>query len=109
MTRHISGEWGIARLVHQVIDKVFKGLEQVAADVDDVIVGDSSPAVHAKTIRVHASKAYANILSSSAPRKLIWAPQTLIFWGTPSRPRFARPNVENVSALNEIPMARSQD
>lgn len=93
----------------KMIDKVFKGFEQVAAYVDGVIMGDSAPASHTKTIRVHSSSAYANILSSTTPRKLIWAPRTPIVWANPCRPRFARPNVENVSALNKIPMARSQD
>ena len=69
----------------KVINEVIKGLGQVAAYLDDVIVFDSDLTAHVETC-VRSSSVCASITSSSLPRRLASAPRMLIFGATPFRP-----------------------
>ena len=70
----------------KVINKVTKGLEQVAAYLDDVIVYDLDPPAHVKP-SVPSLSNCASTTSSSPPRKPDSARRTPISWATPSSPR----------------------
>ena len=69
----------------KVISEAAKGLKQVAAYLDDVIVFDSDPSTHVKS-SVPSSSDCASTTLSSLPRKPDSARQTPISWATPSRP-----------------------
>ena len=51
MARYASGQQRLAWVVVKVINEVIKGLKQVAAYLDDVIVVDSDLVAHVRTIR----------------------------------------------------------
>ena len=72
----------------KVINKVIKGLEQVAVYLDNVVVLFSDPAAHAETIRsLFERLQYASRITSSFPRRIVWALRMLTLWPTLFRPR----------------------
>ena len=69
-----------------VINEVIKGLEKVAAYLDDVVSLDFDPTAHVKTIQALFERIRKHNLKLS-PSKLASAPRTQFFWATPFRPR----------------------
>ena len=70
----------------KVTTEAINDLEQVAAYLGDVIVFDSDPTAHVKTIRALFERLRKHNLKV-CPRRIDWAPRMLIFWATPFRPR----------------------
>ena len=89
----------------KVINEVIKGLGQVAAYLDDVIVFDFDLTAHVETC-VSSLSVCASITSSFLPRRLASAPRMLIFGATPFRPLVSERGQNLRLALNKIPMPR---
>ena len=89
----------------EVIGEVSKGLEQVVAYLDDVIVLDSDPSTHLKTVRALFERLRNHNLKLS-PSKARLGSTDADFLGHSISPAGARPNAENVSALTLMPMPR---
>ena len=83
-----------------------KNLEQVAAYLDDVIVFDSDPTVHVKTMRALFEHLRKHNLKLSASKVRLGATDA-DFLGHSISPAGVRPNAENMSAL--IKMSMPQD
>ena len=86
----------------KVTNEVVKGLEQMAAYLDDVIVFDSDPTAHVKTtwalferLRKHNLKLY--------PAKALLGATDADFLGHSIPPAGVRPNAEKQSALIKFP------
>ena len=90
----------------KVINEVMKNLEQVAAYLDDVIVFDSDPTVHVKTMRALFEHLRKHNLKLSASKVRLGATDA-DFLGHSISPAGVRPNAENMSAL--IKMSMPQD
>ena len=89
----------------KVINEVTKGLEQVAAYLNDVIVFDSDPPTPVKTIRALFERLRKHNLKLS-PSKARLGATDVDFVGHSISPACVRPNAENVSALTLMPMPR---
>ena len=89
----------------KVINEVTKGLEQVAAYLDDVIVFDSDPWTHVKTIRALLERLRKHNLKLS-PSKARLGATDADFLGHSISPAGVRPNADKVSALTLMPMPR---
>ena len=89
----------------KVISEVTKGLGQVAVYLNDVIVFDSGPSTHIKTIRALFERLCKHNLKLS-PSKARLGSTDADFLGHSISPAGARPNAENVSALTLMPMPR---
>ena len=63
--------------VVRVLNEVIKGLKQMAAYLDDVIVCDSDPTVHVKTVRVLFERLRKHNFKLS-PSKAAWGPRVLL-------------------------------
>ena len=87
----------------KVINAVAKGLEQVAAYLDDVIVFDSDPSAHVKTIRVLFERLREHNVKLS-PSKARLGATDADFVGHSISPAGVRPNAEKVSALTLMSM-----
>ena len=86
MTRHAQRQQCFARLVRQVINEVIKGLAQVAAYLDDVIVFDSDPTAHVKTRRALFERLRKHNLKLPPSKARLGATDSN-FWATPFRTR----------------------
>ena len=89
----------------KVINEVTKDLEQVAAYLDDVMVFDSDPSAHVKTIRALFERLRKHNLKVS-PSKARLDAMNVGLLGHSISPADVRPNAENVSALTLMPMPR---
>ena len=89
----------------KVINEVTKGLEQVAAYLDDVIVFDSDPSTHVKIICPLFKRLRKHNLKLS-PSKAKLGPTDADFLGHSISHAGVRPNAEKVSALTLMPMLR---
>ena len=86
-----------------VINQVIKGLKQVAAYLDDVIVFDSDPIAHVKTIRSLFERLRENDVKFS-PSKARLGATNMNFLGHFISPAGLRLNAEKVSVLINMPM-----
>ena len=86
MARHAPGHPRFARVVDQGYQRGYKGLEQVAAYLNDMIVFHSNLTAHVKT-RERSPSTCASIRSSFPPRKAALRPWTLIVWAIPFYPQ----------------------
>ena len=66
----------------KIINEVINDLKRVAAYLDDVIVFDSDPVAHVRTIRSLFERLRSTI-SSFPPRRRDWVPPMRTFWATP--------------------------
>ena len=73
MARHAEGQQRRPQLVRQGINEVIKGLERVAAYVDDVIFYDTDPTAHTANIRALFQRARLHNLKLSAAKDRIGA------------------------------------
>ena len=87
----------------KVINQVITDLEQVAAYFDDMIVFDSDPTAHVKTMRALFDRLHKHNLKLS-PSKARLGTTDADFLGHSISPAGARPNADKVSALIKIPM-----
>ena len=90
----------------KVINEVIKGLAQVAAYLDDVIVFDSDPTAHVRTIRALFERLRKHNLKLS-PSKAHLGATDANFLGHSISPAGIRPNAEKVSALMKMPMPKN--
>ena len=90
----------------KVIVEVMKGLAQVATYLDDVIVFDSDPTAHVKTVRAlfECLRKHSFKLSTSKARL---GATDAIFLGHSISSAGIRPNAEKGSALMKIPMPQN--
>ena len=95
-----SSEWFV-----KVSDEVIKGLEQVAAYLDDVIVFDFDPTALFKTMRALFERLRLHNLKFS-PSKARLGATDADFLGHSISPAGVRPNAEQKSALIIKPMPR---
>ena len=89
----------------EVIGEVSKGLEQVVAYLDDVIVLDSDPSTHLKTVRALFERLCKHNLKVSPSKARIGATDA-DFLPHSISPAGVRPIAEKVSALTLMPMPR---
>ena len=87
----------------KAINEMIKGLKQVAAYLDDVIVFDSDPVAHIRTIRSLFERLQKHNLKLS-PKMARLGAIDANFLGHSFSPAGQRPNAENVSALTNMPM-----
>ena len=87
----------------KVINEVIKGLKQVAAYLDDVIVFDSDPIAHVQTIRSLFERLREHNLKLS-PSKARLGATDANFLGHSISPVGLCPNAEKLSALINMPM-----
>ena len=87
----------------KVINEVIKGLTQVAAYLDDVIVFDSDPVTHVRTIRSPFERLRKHNLKLSSSKARLGATDAN-FLGHSISPAGLRPNSEKLSALTNMPM-----
>ena len=90
--------------VVKVLNEVTKGLEQVAAYLDDVMVFSDLP-THVNTIRAFFERLHKHNLKLS-PAKARPRTTDADFLGHSISPAGVRPNAEKVSALSFMPMLR---
>ena len=96
MTRHASGQQRLAWVVRKVINEVMiKSLKQVTAYLDDVIVFDSDPEAHVRTIRSLFERLRNHNLKLS-PSKARLGVTDASFLGHSISPAGLRPNAESV-------------
>ena len=88
----------------KVINKVIKDLKQVAAYLDDVIVFDSDPAAHVRTISSLFERLRKRNLKLSPSKARLGATDANVL-GHLISPAGLRPNAEKVSALTNMPMS----
>ena len=79
----------------KVVNEVVKGLEQVAAYLDDVIVFDSDPAAHVKTMRTLFERLRKYNLKLSLSKARLGATDA-DFLGHSISPAGVRPSAENI-------------
>ena len=91
--------------VKKVIDKVTKGLEQVVACLGDVIVFDSDPSTHVKTIRALFERLRKHNLKLSPSKARLGATDADSLGHSISLAG-VRSNADKVSALTLMPMPR---
>ena len=89
----------------KVINEVTKGLEQVAAHLDNAIVYESDPSAHLKTIRALFEQLRKHNLMLS-PSKARLSATYADFLGHFISPAGVRPNADKASALSLMPMPR---
>ena len=89
----------------KVINEVTKGLEQVSAYLDNVIVFDSDPSTHVKTIRALFKGLRKHNLELS-PSKVRLGATDADLLGHSISPAGVRPNAEKVPALALMSMPR---
>ena len=90
----------------KVINEGIKGLAQVAAYLDDVIVFDSHATAHVKKIQALFERLRIHNLKLSPSKACLRATDTK-FLGHSILPAGIRPNAENVSALMKMPMLKN--
>ena len=90
----------------KVINEVIKGLAQVAAYLDDVIVFDSDPAAYVKTIRALFERLRKHNLKLS-PSKARLGATDANFLGHSTSPAGIRPNAKQKSDLMKLPMPKN--
>ena len=86
-----------------MINEVIKGLKQIAAYLDDVIVFDSDPITHVQTIRSLFKRLREHNLKLSPSKVRLGATDANLL-GHSISPAGLRPNAEKVSALINMPM-----
>ena len=89
----------------KVVNEVTKGLAQVVAYLDDVIVFDPDPSAHAKTIRALFERLRKHIIKLS-PSKARLGATDADFLGHSISSAGVRPNAGKVSVLTLMPMPR---
>ena len=89
----------------KVINEVIKGLEQVAAYLDDGIVFDSDPTAHVATMRALFERLRKHNLKFSPTKARLGATDADCL-GYSISPAGARPNAGKNSALTKMPMPR---
>ena len=87
----------------KVINEVIKGLERIAAYLDDIIVYDSDPAAHTANIRALFGRLRKHNLTLSPSIAKIDATKTDILEHT-IPPDGVSPNADKVAALTKMPM-----
>ena len=92
-------------MVVKVINEVIKGLEQLAAYLDDVIVFDPNPTAHIKTMRTLFERLRMHNLKFS-PSKARLGATDVDCSGHSISPAGVRPNADKVSTLIKMPMSR---
>ena len=90
----------------KVINEVITGLAQVAAYLDDVIVFDSDPTAHVKTIRALFERLRKHSLKLSPSKSRLGATDANLL-GHSISPAGIRPNAEKVSAWMKMPMPKN--
>ena len=85
----------------KIINEMIKGLKQVAAYLDDVIVFDSDPVVNVRTIRSLFERLRKHNLMLS-PSNAPFDATNASFLGHSISPAGLRPNAEKVSALTNM-------
>ena len=94
----------------KVINEVVKGLERVAAYLDDIIVYDTDPTAHTANIRALFQCLRIPNLKLSAAKARIGATKARIgatkadFLGPTTSPAGFSPNADKVAALTKMPM-----
>ena len=89
----------------KVINEVIKGLKQVTAYLDDVIVLDSDPIAHVQTIRSLFERLRKHNLKLSPLKARLGATDANFLVHSIS-PAGLHPNAEKVSALVKMPMPK---
>ena len=89
----------------KVINEVIKGLEQVTAYLDDVIVFDSDPTAQVKTMRTLFERLRKHNLKSSSSKARLGATDA-DFLAHSISPGGVRPNADKISALIKMPVPR---
>ena len=89
----------------KVINEVIKGLEQVAAHLDDVMVYDTDTTAHVKTIRWLFERLRKHNLEFSPSKARLGATHA-DFLGHSISPAGVRPNADKISAYIKMPMPR---
>ena len=102
MDRRAPGQQCFARLVRQG-DQAIKDLALVAAYLDNVIVFESDPTAHVKTMRGLFERLRKHNLKLS-PSEVPLGATDAIFLGHSISPVGIRPNTETLSALMKMPM-----
>ena len=92
----------------KVINEVIKGLEQGAAYLHDVIVFDSDPTAHVKTMRTLFERLREHNLNFS-PSKARLGATDADFLGRSFSLAGVRPNADKISALIKMPMPRDRN
>ena len=87
----------------KVVNEVIKGLERIAAYLDDIIVYDSDPAAHTANIRALFGRLRKHNLKLSPSIAKIDATKTDILEHT-IPPDGVSPNADKVAALTKMPM-----
>ena len=87
-----------------VINEVIKGLEKVAAYLDDVVSLDFDPTAHVKTIQALFERIRKHNLKLSNSKARLGATDT-IFLGHSISPASISRNAKNVSTLMEMPFS----
>ena len=90
----------------KVINEVTKGLEQVAAYLGDVVVFDSDPLTHIKTIRALFFERLRKHNLKLSPSKARLGATDADFLGHSISPAGVCPNAEKASAFTLMPMPR---
>ena len=90
----------------EVVNEVLKGLAQVAAYLDDVILFDSDPTAHVKRIRTFFERLRKQNMKLS-PSKARLDASNANFLGPFISPAHIRPYAERVLALMKRPMAKN--
>ena len=98
---HASPSWFV-----KAINEGIKGLEMVAAYLDDVIVLDPNAVVHIKTMPTLLRRLRKNNLKLSHTKGHLGATDDEVLGHSISPEFFLRPNVEQVSAFTKTPMSR---
>ena len=107
MARHAPGQQRLPAWFGKVINKVIKGLEQVAAYLDDVKVFDSEPTAHVKTIRALFELLHKHNLKLT-PSKADLGATDADFLDDFISPAGVRPNAKKASALIKMAMPRDR-
>ena len=90
----------------KVINEVIKGIERVAAYVDDIIVSDPDPAAHTVSIRAMFKNLRKNNLKLSPAKGKISTTKADFLRHTIS-PDGVSPNADKVAAITMMPMSKS--
>ena len=87
------------------ISEVLKGLKQVAAYLDDVIVFDSDPTAHVQNMRALFKRLRNNNLTFSPLKARLGATDADVF-SHPISHAGVRPNADKISAFTKMPTPR---
>ena len=86
-----------------VINEVIKGLERVAAYLDDIIVYDPTPSAHTTNIRALVARLRKDRLKRSPAKAKIGATTSDLMGHTITAGSFS-PNSDKVAALTKMPI-----